>query len=136
MNDKTNPSQPNPNKKKHKRKKKSIYFNVRVIGKVGAFIDKMKAGAVLDRPDLQKSELQYLKVDGIEKESEKAYIHYENKFMLFCQIWSYILFLIILWRATAELVLGAIGNTRVIEALGLFTCIVFGMLSINSEIKN
>ena len=42
----------------------------------------------------------------------------------------------ILWKATFEMVLGNLGTNKFLEGLGLFTCIAFGMLSINSEIKN
>ena len=54
-------------KKKHQQEK-SIYFKVRVVGKVAGFIDKLKSGTVLNHPEFKNSELQYLKVDGMEKD--------------------------------------------------------------------
>ena len=133
MNEEINNSKNRKGKtKKKNQKKKSIYFKMRVVGKVGDFINKMKAGPVLNQPEFKSSELKYLKVDGMEKNVENVSIYYENNFLLFCQIWSYVLFLAILWRATFELVLGRLGETKVLEGAGLFTCIIFGILNINS----
>ena len=127
-----------PGNKKQKKLhgKNKMIFNLRVISRVNSFAQKMKALAVLQEPKFTKSELDYLTVEGIEKKISKASIGYENKFLLFCQVWSYVLFLIILWKATFELVLGDINKNKYLSGLGLFTCIVFGMLNINSETKN
>ena len=123
-------------KKKKNKGKEKVYFKIQVIGRVASFVQKLKSTAVLNKPNFKKEELEYIMIDDLEKNQKKVSIKYENKFLLFCQIWSYILFLMILWKGTFELVLGSLGQKKIIEGLGLVTCIVFGILNINSEIKN
>ena len=118
--------------KKKKNVKDKVVFKIKVIGRIASFVQNLKSTAILNKPNFRKEELEYIMIDDLEKNQKKVSIRYEDKYLLFCQIWSYILFLMILWKGTFELVLGDIDKQKYIESLGLITCILFGILNINS----
>lgn len=98
----------NDDKKREKQKKK-FYFKMKVFGKMAKFINNLQSSATMNEPKFKESEINYIHV-GQEIEQTYASIKYENKLFYICQILSFFTSLIILWKATFEIVLGRLGQ--------------------------
>ena len=85
-----------------------------MIGQVASFVQKLKASTIINKPEFQENELAYIHIDDEEKKAKKVRLKYENKFYLFCQFWSYIIYFMILWEASFELVMGKLEHGKVL----------------------